>query len=406
MSDPSVVPMRLAQLEWAGALLGALAGTERAFAVGGCVRDLLLGYIPREVDLVVEGNSDIVAESVATALGGSVESFDRFGTATVRCDALTIDIAAARSERYPEPGALPEVEPAGIESDLRRRDFTINAIAVSLSEADAWHAVPGALDDLATGTLRVLHEGSFTDDPTRLLRLVRYAARLGFTIDPETEQLARAAVSTGALKTVSGARIGSELRLLLAEDDPMVSLLELLRLGIDAALIENFAVDAQLIDRALELLPVGGDRSLLMFACCLGDCDREALGPWLTELEFEAGERDLVLAIYDAQSIVDRLATVELPSQISEVVARLPIEAVALAGALGARKQAREWLERLSQVRLEITGDDLIAAGASEGPQIGEALSRTLAQKLDGEFSGQDAELKSALATYRALHLR
>ena len=127
-----------------------------------------------------------------------------------------IDVAIARAETYAEPGALPEVEPADLGRDLARRDFTVNAIALDLADG-ALAEFPGARDDLRAGRLRVLHDRSFLDDPTRLWRLARYAARLGFEIEPRTRELAEAAVSGGALGTVSGTRIGNELRLALAE---------------------------------------------------------------------------------------------------------------------------------------------------------------------------------------------
>ena len=134
----------------------------------------------------------------------------------------------ARRERYPAPGALPEVEPASLAEDLGRRDFTVNALAVTLGDGELI-AVPGALEDLAAGTLRVLHDASFIDDPTRLIRLARYAERLSFAVDPHTAALARAA----GFATLSGGRLGGELRLALAEPDPVAVLAHALRAAAD-----------------------------------------------------------------------------------------------------------------------------------------------------------------------------
>ena len=146
------------------------------YVVGGAVRDALLGQVPRELDLVVEGDAVPVARRAAERVGGALTVHERFGTATVLTDGFAFDLAGARRERYPRPGALPEVElGASIEEDLARRDFTVNAMAVPCSTATRtdW---PGAREDLEAGVLRVLHDRSFVDDPTRMLRLVRYAA--------------------------------------------------------------------------------------------------------------------------------------------------------------------------------------------------------------------------------------
>src|SRR3954471_24282088 len=159
-------------------VLAALAGEPGVHVVGGAVRDALRGEVPRELDLVVEGDAVSVARRAAERIGGRITVHDRFGTATVRKDDFAFDLAGARKETYAHPGALPTVElGATLEEDLARRDFSVNAIAVSLSDGrlTTW---PGAREDLENGILRVLHERSFVDEPTRMLRLVRYAARL------------------------------------------------------------------------------------------------------------------------------------------------------------------------------------------------------------------------------------
>src|SRR3954453_7100029 len=156
----------------------AVAGEAGVYVVGGAVRDALLGRIPKELDLVVEGDAIELATRAARRVNGSVVAHDRFRTATVSADGFAFDLASARRETYPRPGALPEVAlGATIAEDLARRDFTVNALAVRLADGEltAW---PGARDDLGARLLRVLHDRSFIDDPTRMLRLVRYAARL------------------------------------------------------------------------------------------------------------------------------------------------------------------------------------------------------------------------------------
>ena len=199
--------------------------------VGGAVRDVLLGRTPHELDFVVEGDALAVARRAAERLGGTVTAHERFGTATVEAPGATFDLAGARRERYERPGALPDVElGASLAEDLARRDFTVNAIALHLADGELTYYA-GAREDLAAGALRVLHDRSFRDDPTRLLRLARYAARLAFSAEPRTDQLAAEAVAEGAVATVTGSRLGAELRLLLREPQP-AALLELERHGL------------------------------------------------------------------------------------------------------------------------------------------------------------------------------
>jgi len=192
------------------ARLRAAAGEAPVYLVGGSVRDALLGLPSANLDLAVEGDGI----ELAKRLGGElIRTHPQFGTAVIEIDGLVIDVATARTESYPAPGALPEVEPASIEDDLARRDFTINAMAVPLSGEPALIDPHGGLADLEQGLLRVLHDRSFVDDPTRALRAARYAARLGLRLESGTEQLLRAA----DLSTAGSYRLDRELARLDAE---------------------------------------------------------------------------------------------------------------------------------------------------------------------------------------------
>ena len=368
--------------------------------MGGAVRDLLLGGAPIDLDLVVEG--DVAA--VARALGGdsgTVRSHDRFGTSTVKLDGFTYDIARTRSETYSRPGALPDVAPADLAEDLKRRDFTVNAIAIALGEPRPGElgAVPSALDDLESRSLRVLHDRSFIDDPTRLLRLARYASRLRFSIEPHTLALARSAVDSGALGTVSGSRVGAELRLLAREPDPLLALSSLHELGIDAAIHPRFGdLDMVAGGRALAMLPRDGRPDLLALALAARGVPAGQLAKLLDQLAFEARDRDTIIAAATrAEAVAGALERAERPSQIADAASDAGPELVALAGALGPAGQARRWLDELRHVRLEIDGGDLLAAGVPQGPAIGRGLRAALAAKLDARASGREAELAAAV---------
>jgi tRNA nucleotidyltransferase (CCA-adding enzyme) len=378
--DGQALLERLAQLPRGRAVLAAANGMPGVYLVGGAVRDLALGLTPHEIDIAVDGDPD----TLLAALGGADVAHERFGTATVD----GVDIVRARAESYPQPGALPEVRPGDIDADMARRDFTVNAIAVALDGA-AVHAVDRAGEDLDARRLRVLHDASFRDDPTRLWRLARYSARLGFAIEDRTLQLAAEAVADGAHMTASGVRMGNELRLALREPDPVAALVEAAALG----LLPPGMVPVR-PDDALALLPPGEGRpDLVILAASCAGMDARALLAWLDHMGFVGPERDLVAAA--SRFVVGSpLRAAHTPSEIARAARGAPIEAVALAGG----DNARRWIDELRHVQLLITGDDLLTAGVPQGPEIGERLRRTLDRVLDGEVAPErDAELAAAL---------
>jgi tRNA nucleotidyltransferase (CCA-adding enzyme) len=346
----------------------AASGDSDLHVVGGAVRDLLLGRGRSDnIDIIVAGEPATIVQSLeAEAL-----EHDRFATAKVDLEGLEVDIAAARTERYPHPGALPEVATgATIGADLERRDFSLNAIAVDLAEGTILDPF-GGREDLARGVLRVLHPRSFEDDPTRALRAARYAARFGFKLEEETERLLREA----DLGAVSTDRLDAELERIAAEPEAVKGF-ELLACW---GLIPLRAGGSELAGKVDELLRgdpwasfVPRDRALL----------RAAIGP-------AGGEEHLA-----SSAPAGPAEGVELAS------GRDPIE-LALARALGA-----EWLDSYladwANVRLEIGGEDLIAAGVPEGPAVGVGLAAALRRKLDGELDGAEQELEAALEAARS----
>src|SRR4051794_27782897 len=367
--------------------------------VGGAVRDLLLGATPVDLDLVLEDGDPA---AVLAPLDVPVTVHERFGTASARWSGHAFDVARARAETYARPGALPDPVPAGLDDDLRRRDFTVNTFALALGppEPGRLRAVPEASSDLAARLLRVLHPASFTDDPTRLLRLARYRGRLAFAVEPETAGLARAALAGEALQTVSGPRIGAELRHAVDDAEALDVFAALRELGVDEAIEPGFGLDGDLAERALALLPADGRRDVVSLAAALvGVADPRAL---LDRLGFRAGDRDAVLTAAGAEPAARRALAARRASELAAAFASP--EQAALAGALGADEAARTWLEDLRHVRLAIDGRALREAGVPEGPAIGAALRRVLARRLDGELPpGRDHELAAAVDAARSI---
>ncbi len=403
-------------------LLALAEGTAGLALVGGAVRDLLLGRAPRELDVVLAGDAAVLARELAACVDVSASAparvtlHDRFGTAMLEWDGARVDIAERRAESYPAPGALPEVRPGSSEEDLARRDFTVNAIAVTLGGPRGGEILSAAhaLEDLDARRLRVLHERSFIDDPIRLLRLARYCARLGFDLEPDTAALAATALQESALMSVSRARLGAELRLALAEQGAPAALEQMGELGVLAALTPGLRFERDLAERALALLPADGRRDLLLMASLLAHLtvmpaqDPEpAIFGILDEMEFTAADRERTMrSALAAPALVSTMTLPLKPSQLREALHVHTPEAIALAAALAgesspaAAQVASEWFQRVRLVRLQITGDDVVAGGVAPGPEVGRRLSATLARKLDGELGdGREAELRAALET-------
>jgi len=342
---------------------------EPVYLVGGAVRDLLLGRPRADVDLVVVGDAAALAER----LGGAAVEHERFGTVKVEVEGHEIDIATARSESYPAPGALPVVAPAGdIEADLGRRDFTINAMAVPIDGEERLVDPHGGEADLNEGVLRVLHPRSFEDDPTRAIRAARYAARLGFRLDPDTEELLRRA----DLNTVSADRRRAELERLAGEETACRGY-ELLS---EWGLIE-------LREGGLELMRAVGD----LF-------EREH---WA---RFAPREEVLISAALGPPGGEELLASMWPPNPgegVELAEQRDPVE-LALARAMGA-----DWIEHYltawRNVTLEIDGNDLIEAGVPEGPAVGRGLRAARRGRLEGEVWGREQELAAALEAARGV---
>ena len=364
--EPQELPERVAALRGIDALR-EIADRVPVYLVGGVVRDLLLGSDGIDLDVAIEGD----AEALAGLGGFELEREGLFLTGRLVRDGLRIDVARARAETYPRPGALPEVRPATISEDVARRDFTINAMAFPIAGDDQLLDPHGGLGDLRAGLIRVLHPASFVDDPTRALRAARYATRFGFELDAETETALRAA----DLSTVSDDRVQNELRRIAEEPDPAAVLRRLLDWGVMPTL------DAQASDRVAEVARLAAQEPWQGWA------DRE-LAVLLAVTRPLPQIRELAAATPERPSEAARLAEAWDPAQL--LVAR----------ALGA-----EWLDRYAadwrHVGLEITGSDLVEAGVREGPAIGRGLEAALSGKLDGEVAGRDEELRLALAVAR-----
>jgi tRNA nucleotidyltransferase (CCA-adding enzyme) len=375
------------------------------YLVGGTVRDILLGETAFDLDIAVEGDGIALGRALAAALGGRVVAHQKFGTGIVRWPGGRVDVATTRTEFYDEPGALPAVEQAAILQDLYRRDFTINAMAVSLKGDDFGRLVDpfGGLGDLRTGVIRVLHGLSFIDDPTRIFRAVRYENRYGFRMDGHTVALARACVEMGLVGELSSARLREELKALLSEEDVGDAIVRLGELGLAHAIHPHLSADAETaaLLRDVDALCVrhapAAPRWQARLAVLARNLSADELYEWFARLKLRRRDADIVAdAVAVAPKLPELLETVEEPAEARRLIEpHEPVGAI-LALATSPESPPAIWLRRyfdeLRDVSLEVTGGDLGELGLGESPRVGEVLDELLRRKLNGELAGGRAE--------------
>jgi tRNA nucleotidyltransferase (CCA-adding enzyme) len=357
-----------------------LPSGEGVYLVGGAVRDFLLGRESFDIDLAVEGD----AIEFARRLGGQVTAHGRFGTAVVRFpDGRQLDVVTCRRETYAAPAALPDVEPGTIADDLARRDFTVNAMAASLGEDFGRIFDPhGGRADLEIRTIRVLHERSFVDDPTRIFRAVRYEARLGFPMDQQTEGLALEGV--GGIGLLSPARMREEVVALLSEDEAERALDRLAELAAAPKLEPGLIGRLDTLRAELDPdAPTWRVRLTALAAAHPGLIGRLSL------------RRQDARAVEEAIAVAPRLAEATDPVEIADLAGRAP-EGALLALAERDSATLRDWFTRLRDVRLEVTGADIAELGVPESPRVGEILEELRRRRLRGELDGREAELAAA----------
>jgi tRNA nucleotidyltransferase (CCA-adding enzyme) len=401
--------------------LGGLAPLQRTFEavsavsepydgvylVGGTVRDILLGEPNFDVDVAVEGDAIELARSLADALDGRVRAHRKFGTAVVLYrEDDRVDVVTARTEFYDAPAALPSVEHATIREDLFRRDFTINAMAVSLKGEDFGRLVDpfGGRRDLEAKTIRILHNLSFIDDPTRIFRAIRYESRYGFRMDDHTQRLARGTIEMGLVGDLSSARLRDELVALLEEGDAGASILRLAELGAGAAIHPHLAADGE----AVELL--GRMRGLnehygtaipawrLAFAALARRMPPDEVYAWLRRLKVQRRDLERVAAaVTVGPRILERLrgGSAE-PADVVAAADPYAPDAPLFAMALEERPELDDYFRRLRNVQLEVSGSDLAELGLGESPEVGEILAELRRRKLNGLLDGRESELAAA----------
>lgn len=390
------------------------------YLVGGVIRDLLLKRPKLDLDFVLEADAIAFSEALAAVYGGKARAHTPFGTATWTLDTSVaeklslpaneipgyLDFVRARSETYAYPTALPTVTPSGIERDLLRRDFSINTLALQLSPAQAKGKlldVCGGLDDLAQGRIRVLHEQSFVDDPTRILRALRFARRYGFEIEPETAALMRAALPL--LGRITGIRLYNEIELILQEDRPAEIFLGLQDLGALANIHPAFRVSRELEQR-LATPPDGMPRwaesasadLTLRWRLLLADSGASDAEAVCRRLDMTQALTRSVVASVKLIAAADALADSDVrPSEIARLLDGAPEVAllaawIALSHSPAAQRSIDNYVEFWRHQRPSINGDDLKCMGIPPGPRYKILLERLRSAWIDGDINTPEEE--------------
>lgn len=376
------------------------------YVVGGFVRDLLLGVPNLDLDLVVEGDAIALARALAQQVGGRVRGHSRFGTAKIilgekRTKGVppSLDFVTARTEFYEHPSALPEVERSSIKQDLYRRDFTINTMAICLDRDRYGELLDfyGGERDLRNKLIRVLHNLSFVEDPTRMLRAVRLEQRLGFRIESRTAELITNALDL--LDRVTGDRLRHELNLIFAEREPENSLQRLAELGILARVHPALRCDAWLVQKFRDLrerATMTGAPSMYMALMCYR-LSLEKLNSFAARLHISREEMRLLEEVNALKGQEARLAARAVSnSTIYRILEPYRDESVFIFGVATDRRTVQKrvdlYLSRLRYVEAEASGDDLRRRKVPPGPLYRQILDAVLDARLDGRVQTREEE--------------
>jgi tRNA nucleotidyltransferase (CCA-adding enzyme) len=382
-----------------------------AYLVGGSVRDLLRGEENLDIDIVIEDDGISFARALGKKLDAKVRTHQRFGTAQVITDDLKLDVATARTEYYESPGALPKVETSSIKKDLYRRDFTINTLAIKLNPRVFGLLLDffGGQRDLREKAIRVLHNLSFVEDPTRAFRAVRFSERFGFKIGKHTENLIKSAIEMNLFDRLSGSRLYEELLLSFKETEPVRTLRKLSWFGLLKVINPNLVFNEKLeaIFKSMQdtlswfnllFLEEKTDRGILYLMALLSGLKDEEMKAALDRLSPPPRVKDMIIrSMTLARNMLGRIP-VNDPVEIYNILRSLKLETALFLMALTKDSQEKKaisrYLTELRKVKTILKGDDLKRAGIRPGPVYSKILKELLEEKLRGRLKSKEDEEK------------
>ena len=393
------LPAELVNFMW---LAGEIAHTrgERIYLVGGVVRDLLLGQANLDLDLVVEGNAIELARQLRELNQGKITTHPQFNTAKLQWDRWSVDLTTARAETYEKPGALPSVTLSSIDDDLSRRDFTINVMAIRLNPGDYGKLFDpyGGRNDLKAKLIRVLHEKSFIDDATRIWRGLRYEQRLDFHLERKTLNLLKRDITM--LDTISDDRIRYEIECVLEEKYPEKVFRRAEELGVLAKLhpaLKGNGWLAEKFDQVRRLSSPQPPETELYLALLAYPLTSEEVESFISRLNLP---KSLAQTLRDTIAVKNKMRSLAIPglspSNIYHLLDGYSSQAL-VANSLAtespvASQNIRLFLNKLKDIKILLTGDDLIKMGIASGPQIREVLELLREARLNGRVTTREGE--------------
>jgi tRNA nucleotidyltransferase/poly(A) polymerase len=370
----------------------------RAYLVGGIVRDILLGRRIYDLDVVIEGDALKVANCIKDMYGYPVKEYSRFRTATVVLpNGWRVDFVTARRERYPAPGALPEVQPSNLYDDLYRRDFSVNAMAVSLSEYKLIDYF-GGNEDLRQGVLRVLHNRSFVDDPTRIFRCIRFKVRYGFTIEEKTRTIMSDAIKAGYPLLISTDRLSNELKHMFMEKKFGEMLKEMVELGIWGRIFDGASPGPNVFKALDKISEKEQNRQLFISLALLDNTDSNLMRGILQEYLKYYGQIKALRNREKGENIslksrfLDNAQLYRLFSGMDKKVLSylLAVEEDGLY-----QRNITRYLEFVSKFPFHIDGEDLKNIGVAPGPAYGRFLAEAKEYILNKEIIDREKQVEA-----------
>lgn len=361
----------------------------KSYIVGGYIRDKILNLESNDIDIAVEGDGIKYALKLNEFLNGEIEIHENFKTAKIKADKYVIDIVSAREEYYPHSGALPKVKLANIVEDIKRRDFTINMLAYDIKEKKLIDLYNG-LDDIRNKIIRVIHDKSFNDDPTRIFRALRYSGRLDFKLEPHTVKLLKQSIANGDIDNLSGDRIMNEIYLILSENNPeaIVKLMQYYK--IDEAIFDGIKINFYNLNTYVKW----GDLLLYRFLLFFYNIKNDELNYLNEKFNFQ---RQYSKALADLIELKMNISGLKDDMAVYSLFKGKKIEAINAIYTMedgNIKKIIHRYFEGIRSLKLEVNGDDIKKLGLKPSPIYKKILDNIYYDKLCGKIRSKEDEFE------------